>query len=247
MADHENTITIQFTPEQERLINESTCHTCQFHENPLVRFFSTQRCKRILFLILVCVAHAGCIQKAPARTDTVKTDPIISSSPSAIPILSSEILLSAEIIFEQPNPPFTIETLGAMIRKRLKYQCTLTKRAGPNSDLQQLRIETPTPVILQIDNNPESLQDEINEFAASAIQTFGPETAAKITRCRARLLVLGVDPGKAAVKDQAIVVVAAPQLDPGIAPVRDVLQIIADTVHGYVFDYVHGRWQYAAP
>jgi hypothetical protein len=247
MADHESTITIQFTPEQRRLIYESTGHTRQFHENPLVRFFSTRRCKRILFLIVVCGAHAGCIRKAAAPTDTIKTDPTISSSPSATPIISSEILSAAEIVFEQPNPPFTIETLRAMLRKRLKYPCTLTKRAGSNSDLQQLRIETPTPVILQLDNNPVGLQDEIKEFAASATQIFGPDTAAKITRCRARLLVLGVEPGKAAVRDQAIVVVAAPQLDPGIAPVRDVLQTIADTVHGYVFDYVHGRWQYAAP
>jgi len=117
---------------------------------------------------------------------------------------------------------------------------------GLTTTIPQIRIDAPTPIFLQIDDDPETVPDESKELASDAKKTFGADVAAKIARCRVRLEVMGPDIGEVSIKDKSINVTAATQLDPSVAPAKDVLKIVADTVHGFVFDTVHGNWQYAA-
>ena len=110
----------------------------------------------------------------------------------------------------------------------------------------QIRIDTPTPIFLQIDDDPDVVPDETKELVSDAKTTFGPAVAAKIARCRVRLEVMGPDIGETSVTDKSINVVAATQLDPSVAPAKDVLKTVADVVHGFIFDSVNGKWQYAS-
>jgi hypothetical protein len=58
---------------------------------------------------------------------------------------------------------------------------------------------------------------------------------------------MGPETNPPQLKDKSIDVIATTTLDPSVAPLKDVLKVVADTVHGYVFDTVNGKWQYAAP
>lgn len=198
-------------------------------------------------LIAVFTAYPSCARTTSTAITNTNASPVAVNSPDATPTSSSGVVAVAEIIFEQPNPPFTIDTLMTVLQKRLPYACARTQWVGFTTVIPQIRIDAPTPMILQIDDDPEYVPDEIKELAAAAVKAFGPKIAAKIARCRVRLEVMSVEPSQAVVKDKTINVVATTQLDPSVAPVKDVLKTTADTVHGYVFDNVRGKWQYAAP
>jgi len=167
----------------------------------------------------------------------------MSAAPSPI---SSESLAAALIPFEQPKPPFTIDTLLAELQKRLPYKVSRTQWVGHTMVIPQIRIDAPTPIFLQFSDDSETVREETQEDLADAEKVFGPAVATKIARCRVRLEVMGPDIGGTTIKDKSIEVTAVTQLDPSIAPAKAVLKIVADTVRGYVFDCVNGKWQYAA-
>jgi hypothetical protein len=196
-----------------------------------------------LLLIAMFAAHFGCA----SRSEPLNHRPTSSSSttPSASPPSSGDVA-AALIPFEQPKTPFTIDSLLTELQKRLPYKCSRTQWVGLTTTIPQIRIDAPTPIFLQIDDDPETVPDESKELASDAKKTFGPDIAAKIAGCRVRLEVMGPDIGEVSVKDKSINVTAATQLDPSVAPAKDVLKIVADTVHGFVYDAVHGNWQYAA-
>ena len=195
-------------------------------------------------LTATLVGHFGCASQSaylPRRPDTA---PVAAPSPSPV---SSGSIAAALIPFEQPKPPLTIDTLLAELQKRLPYKCSRTQWVGFTTVIPQIRIDTPTPIFLQFSDDPETVREETQEDLADAQKAFGPAVATKIARSRVRLEVMGPDIGDTTIKDKSIEVNAVTQLDPGIAPAKDVLKIVADTVHGYVFDCVNGKWQYAAP
>ena len=201
---------------------------------------------RLISLIVIAtfVAYLGCSSRSETLTNRPITSSAATSSPS--PIVSSGGVAAALIPFAQPKPPFTIDTLLTELQKRLPYKCSRTKWVGLTMVIEQIRIDAPTPIFLQISDDPETVPDETKELVPDAQKAFGPAVATRIARCRVRLEVMGPEIGEVTVKDKSINVIAATQLDPSVAPAKDVLKVVADTVHGYVFDCVNGKWQYAA-
>jgi hypothetical protein len=196
-------------------------------------------------LIAMFAAAVGCTQRGEMLTMRSATSATATPSPS--PAVSSGVVAAALIPFEQPKSPFTIDSLLTELQKRVPYKCSRTQWAGFTTVIPQIRIDTPTSMFLQISDDPETVADENKELVPDAQKIFGPSVAAKIARCRVRLEVMGPDAGDVAVKDKSINVTATTQLDPSVAPAKDVLKIVANAVHGYVFDTVNGKWQYAAP
>jgi hypothetical protein len=195
-------------------------------------------------LITTLVCHFGCASRSENLLRRPNTSPVGAPSPSPV---SSGSIAAALIPFEQPKPPFTIDTLLAELQKRLPYKCSRTQWVGFTTVIPQIQIDAPTPIFLQFSDDPETVREETKEDLADAQKAFGPAVATKIAQCRVRLEVMGPDIGDTTIKDKSIEVNAVTQLDPGIAPAKDVLKVVADTVHGYVFDCVNGKWQYAAP
>jgi len=196
-------------------------------------------------LIATFVGHLGCSSRSETLTSRPNTSAVATASPS--PPVSSGAIAAALIPYEQPKPPLTIDSLLAELQKQLPYKCSRTQWVGFTTVIPQIRIDAPTPIFLQISDDPETVPDETKELVPAAKITFGPTVAAKIAGCRVRLEVMGPDVGDVTVKDKSINVIAATQLDPSVSPAKDVLKIVADTVHGYVFDTVNDKWQYAAP
>jgi hypothetical protein len=194
-------------------------------------------------LIATFTGYLGC----NSRSETPTNSPKPATAASASPEVSSGGVAAALIPFEQPKPPFTIDNLLVELQKRLPYKCSRTKWVGFTMVVEQIRIDTPIPIFLQFSDDPETVRDETKEDLAAAQKAFGPAVATKLARCRIRLEVMGPSVGEVAVNDKSIEVTAVTRLDPGVAPTKDVLKIVADTVHGYVFDCVNGNWQYAAP
>jgi hypothetical protein len=190
------------------------------------------------------VAYLGCASTSETLSNRPNASP--GTTPSPLPASSGSIA-AALIPFEQPKLPFTIDTLLTELQKRLPYKCSRTQWVGFTTVIPQIRIDAPTPIFLQFSDDPETVRDETKEDLAAAQKAFGPAVATKLARCRVRLEVMGPDIGDTAVRDKSIEVTAVTRLDPSVSPAKDVLKIVADTVHGYVFDCVNGKWQYAAP
>jgi hypothetical protein len=197
-----------------------------------------------ILLVAMCVGHFGCASNGMTSSNTNSAQQA-SSSPA--PSSGSSGIADALIVFEQSKPPITIDSLLAALQKRLPYNCSRTQWVGFTMTIPQIRIDAPTPIFLQINDDPEYVPAETKELVTDAKVTFGPLIAAKIARCRVRLEVMGPETNPPQVKEKSIEVIATSTLDPSVAPVKDVLKVVADTVHGYVFDEVNGKWQYAAP
>ena len=197
-----------------------------------------------ILLVMMWVVQLGCASNSMNSGGT-NTAQRVSSSPSPSPGSSS--IAAALIVFEQSKPPVTIDGLLAALQKRLPYNCSRTQWDGFTTTIPQIRIDAPTPIFLQINDEPEDVPAETKELVPDAKKTFGPAIAAKIARCRVRLEIMGPETNPPQVKDKTIEVIATTTLDPSVAPLKDVLKVVADTVHGYVFDSVNGKWQYAAP
>jgi hypothetical protein len=191
-------------------------------------------------LIIIFAAYLGC-------SSHIETRPYVSAAatPSPSPVSSGGIA-AALIPFEQPKSPFTIDTLLTELQKRLPYKCSRTQWVGFTSVIPQIRIDTPTPIFLQFSDDPETVKEETKEDLAAAQKEFGPDVATKLARCRVRLEVMGPDIGDTSVQDKSVEVTSVTRLDPSVSPAKDVLKIVADTVHGYIFDCVNDKWQYAA-
>jgi hypothetical protein len=198
-----------------------------------------------LLLMMTFVAAFGCASRSEMLTNRSATP--VAPTPSPSPSASSGVVAAALIPFEQPKPPFTIDTLLTELQKRLPYKCSRTQWVGLTTVIPQIRVDTPIPIFLQISDDPESVADENKDLAPDAQKTFGAAVVAKIARCRVRLEVMGPDTGDVAVKDKSVNVTATTRLDPSVAPAKDVLKIVADTIHGCVFDAVNDKWEYAAP
>src|SRR5262252_4185753 len=146
-----------------------------------------------LFLIATFVAYFGCA----SRSEPLNSRPnsFSSGTPSPSPVSSGGVA-AALIPFEQPKTPFTIDSLLTELQKRLPYKCSRTQWVGLTTTIPQIRIDAPTPIFLQIDDDPETVPDESKELASDAKKTFGADVAAKIARCHVRLEVMGPDIGE---------------------------------------------------
>ncbi|HKR59218.1 MAG TPA: hypothetical protein VJS64_05750 [Pyrinomonadaceae bacterium] len=154
-------------------------------------------------------------------------------------------VVAAQVIFRQSSPPIDLEDLLARLQTRLSYPCSRTKWVGLTTTIPQIRISTPTLMFLQIEDDPSYVPEEIREIAETAKESFDAATASRIAKCDVRIDILGPAIDSPLQDKRSLEVGAAKLLDPSRPEIDATLRVIADTVGGYVYDNVNGKWLYA--
>jgi len=158
----------------------------------------------------------------------------------------SGAIAAADVIFDNASSPTDIDTLFAKLQGRIEYPCTRVEWVGFTMTIQQIRIGTPTPMFLQIEDDPSFVPAEIKEMAKTAEGALGRRVADQIAKCRSRITVLGPAIDAHLQEKDSIVVVGATRLDPSMPQIEATLKAIADILGGYVYDDVNGKWRYAS-
>jgi hypothetical protein len=156
------------------------------------------------------------------------------------------MIASALIAFDPTEHPVTLASIEAHLRQSLPFVCRPTQWVGHTVTIPQVRVETPVPLTIQIDANPEYVPEELNEWADEAEESGVLPVAliALLRRATARLDIQSAEHAgeRHVASDHHVVLVARTDLDPQIPEVRQVLQCLAYLVQGPVLDCVNDEW-----
>lgn len=138
------------------------------------------------------------------------------------------MLAAACIPYDPEEQGFTLEDLRDHLAANLPYECALTQWEGFSETVPQVRVATAVPLIIQIEDDPEYVPEEMAGLAEEAEGVLAEDWVQLLRRCTARLDVTEAD--------------EETQLDPTQPDVEAVLIEIARFVDGLVHDNVNGEW-----
>jgi hypothetical protein len=138
------------------------------------------------------------------------------------------MLAAATIPYDPEEQDFTLEDLREHLAANLPYECTLTEWQGFTTTIPQVRVATAVPLLVQIDDDPEHVPEDLATLADEAAGVLADEWVGLLRRCTARLDVMEAD--------------EETRLDPTQPDVEAVLVEIARFVEGLVYDDVNGEW-----
>jgi hypothetical protein len=138
------------------------------------------------------------------------------------------MLAAACIPYDPEEHDFTLEDLRDHLAANLPYECALTQWEGFSETVPQVRVATGVPLIIQIEDDPEYVPEEMAGLAEEAEGVLAEDWVQLLRRCTARLDVTEAD--------------EETQLDPTQPDVEAVLIEIARFVDGLVHDNVNGEW-----
>ncbi len=138
------------------------------------------------------------------------------------------MLAAATIPYDPEEQDFTLEDLRDHLAANLPYECALTEWQGFSEAIPQMRVATAVPLIVQIEDDPEYVPEELAGLADEAEGLLSGDWIELLRRCTARLDVMEAD--------------EETRLDPTQPDVEAVLIEIARFVDGIVHDNVNGEW-----
>src|SRR3954463_7402148 len=138
------------------------------------------------------------------------------------------MLAAACIPYDPEEQDFTLADLREHLAANLSFECTLTEWEGFTMTIPQVRVATAVPLIIQIEDDPEYVPEELAGLADEAEGVLSDDWIEVLRRCMARLDVLEAD--------------EETRLDPTQPDVEAVLIEIARFVDGLVHDNVNGEW-----
>jgi hypothetical protein len=138
------------------------------------------------------------------------------------------MLAAACIPYDPEEQDFTLEDLRDHLATSLPYECALTRWQGFSETIPQVRVATAVPLIIQIEDDPEYVPEEMAGLAEEAEGVLAEDWVQHLRRCTARLDVTEAD--------------EETELDPTQPDVEAVLVEIARFVDGLVHDNVNGEW-----
>jgi len=138
------------------------------------------------------------------------------------------MLAAACIPYDPEEQDFTLEDLREHLAANLPYECALTQWEGFSETIPQVRVATAVPLIIQIEDDPEYVPEELAGLAEEAEGVLAEDWVQLLRRCTARLDVTEAE--------------EEVQLDPTQPDVEAVLIEIARFVDGLVHDNVNGEW-----
>jgi hypothetical protein len=138
------------------------------------------------------------------------------------------MLAAACIPYDPEERDFTLEDLREHLAASLPYECALTQWEGFSETIPQVWVATAVPLIIQIEDDPEYVPEEMAGLAEEAEGVLAGDWVQHLRRCTARLDVTEAE--------------EETQLDPTQPDVEAVLIEIARFVDGLVHDNVNGEW-----
>src|SRR5436853_4922826 len=100
------------------------------------------------------------------------------------------MLAAAAIPYDPEEHDFTLKDLREHLAANLPFECMLTQWQGFEEPIPQVRVATAVPLIIQIEDDPEYVPEELAGLADEAEGVLSEDWIQFLRRCTARLDVM---------------------------------------------------------
>ena len=150
------------------------------------------------------------------------------------------MITSAHICYESSKNNLELQLLGTLIEKNTNWKTMPTEWSDCGIVIPQLIVLTPTPFIIQIENDPEWVPEENKEFAEWAGLSEEDELFLKLSRCDARLAIQSTAPDQITFTGKEVIAFAfGGVVDPRNSEISNVLEIVGKEISGVLNDCVN--------
>ena len=150
------------------------------------------------------------------------------------------MISSAHICYESSRTNVELQSIAALIEQNTSWKTVPTEWSDCGIIIPQLIVLTPTPFIIQIENDPEWVPGENKEFAEWAGLTEEDKLYIKLSRCDARLAIQSTAPDQIVLTGKEIIALSfGGAVDPRNSDISNVLAIVGKEISGVLNDCVN--------
>ena len=179
------------------------------------------------------------LMSKPKLSEQHRSLSISSHSQTAAKII---MISSAHICFNSKQLDLSMQFLAEYLRESLSWRVSVTQWSGYGVVVPQLLVHTPIPFLIQIENDPDWVPEEIREIIEWESLAPESEVARKIGECDARLAIHTTAPDQVIGDGMSITVSAlGTAVDPSDPNILEVLTLLGRMVNGVIYDAVNGE------
>jgi hypothetical protein len=150
---------------------------------------------------------------------------------------------AATIPFDPEEQDFTLQDLRDHLAAHLVVECTLVEWQGFTRSVPQVRVATPVPLTIQIEDDPDYVPDDLADLAERAQGVLSADWVEALRRCAAKLEVMEDDLALPEPdEDGTLALTPETRLDPSEPEIEAVLIEIARFVDSLAYDNVNDEW-----
>ena len=150
------------------------------------------------------------------------------------------MISSAHICYESSKNNVELKSVAVLIEHNTSWKTIPTEWSDCGIVIPQLVVLTPTPFVIQIENDPEWVSVENKEFAEWAGLSEEDELYLKLSRCDARLAIQSTAPDQTILTGKEIIAFAfGGAVDPKNGDISNVLAIVGKEISGVLNDCVN--------
>ena len=148
---------------------------------------------------------------------------------------------SAHICYNSKRLGLTLSDVARHLRENSSWHVSVTEWRGYGMVIPQLLVHTPTPFLIQIEDDPDWVPGEIQEIIEWENLDPNAEIAQKIAECDARLAIQSTTPDQV-INDGSSITVSTlgSAIDPCDPDISDVLMLLCRKLEGVIHDCVNG-------
>lgn len=151
------------------------------------------------------------------------------------------MISSAHICYNSKQLDLSLPFLAGYLRESLSWRVSMTQWSGYGIVVPQLLVHTPIPFLIQIENDPDWVPEEIREIIEWENLDLESEIARKIIECDARLAIQTTAPDQVISDGISInVSTLGMAVDPSDPNIFEVLTLLGRKVNGVIQDTVNG-------
>jgi hypothetical protein len=153
------------------------------------------------------------------------------------------VFSAATVPFDPEEHDFTLQDLRDHLAAHLAVACTLAEWQGFTLTVPQVRVATPVPLTIQIEDDPDYVPGDLADLAERAEGVLSADWVEALRRCTAKLEVMEADltlpePDE----DGTLALMPETRLDPSQPEIEAVLIEIARCVDSLAYDNVNDEW-----
>lgn len=148
---------------------------------------------------------------------------------------------SAHIFYNSKRVALTLADVARHLRENAPWHVSLTEWSDCGIVIPQLLVHTPTPFLIQIEDDPDWVPGEIQEIIGWENLDPNGQTAQKIAQYDARLAIQSTTPDQV-INDGSSITVSTlgAAINPCDADISDVLMLLCRKMDGAIHDCVNG-------
>lgn len=151
------------------------------------------------------------------------------------------MISSAHICYNSKHNKLTLPNIAEHLREKISWKVSMTEWWGYGITVPQLLVHTPIPFLVQIEDDPDWVIEEIQEIIERENLDPSSELAQRISHCDTRLAIQPTTPDQIISDGSSITVsTLGMAIDPADTEISGVLEILRQIVDGITYDSVNG-------